>query len=102
MRYRSLILTAALALAAPAAAPAQFAYTPSNNSGFTQTQGMASVPAGGQAPFAYSPWGYGYPATGAYGNSYGGFLNGAAGVMSASGQYEISHQQANLTREQVK
>jgi hypothetical protein len=101
MRYRCLLLTAALALAVPAAAPAQFAYTPSNNSGFSQTQGVAGAPAGG-APFAYSPWGYGYPATWGYGNSVGGFLNGSASVMSAAGQYEISHQQANLGREQVK
>jgi hypothetical protein len=101
MRYRPLVLSAALALAAPAAAPAQFNYNPSGGYGYGQTQGVAGAPAGG-APFAYSPWGYGYPATGAYGNSYGGFLNGAAGVMSASGQYEMSHQQANLTREQVQ
>jgi hypothetical protein len=100
MRYRLLAL--ALALAAPAAAPAQFAYNPGNAYSYNQTQGMANAAAANQAPFGYSPWGWNYPATGGYGNSAAGFLNGSASVMSAAGQYEMSHQQANLTREQVK
>jgi hypothetical protein len=95
-------LSAALALAAPAAAPAQFNPNPSPGVGFNQTQGMAGAPVAGQTPFAYSPWGYTYPATGAYGNSAGGFLNGAASVMSASGQYAINNQQANLVRQEVQ
>ena len=102
MRYRFVLLAAALALAVPAAAPAQFNPNPSPGFGFNQTQGMAGAPVAGQAAFNYSPWGWGFPQTGAYGNSAGGFLNGAASVMSASGQYEMSHQQANLTREQVQ
>ena len=105
MRHRPLVLLAgtALALIAPTAALAQVNYNPQNAYTYSQTQGTASGPAVGQAPpVTYSPWGWGYPATGAYGNSAGGFLNGAASVMSASGQYEMSHQQANLQREQVK
>jgi len=102
MRHRPFLLAAALALALPAAAPAQFAYNPAGGYGYSQTQGLANMPSAGQAPFAYSPWGWGYPATWGYGNSVGGFLNGSASVISASGQYEMSHQQANLTREQVK
>jgi hypothetical protein len=102
MRYRFVLLAAALALAVPAAAPAQFNPNPSPGFGFNQTQGMAGAPVAGQAAFNYSPWGWGFPQTGAYGNSAGGFLNGAASVMSASGQYAINNQQANLIRQQVK
>ncbi len=100
MTYRCLVLSGALVLLVAAAARAQFTYNPGAAYGYNQMQGMGYVPGAGAPGFGYYPW----PGwmTGGYGNSAAGFLNGSADVISASGQYEISHQQANLTREQVK
>jgi hypothetical protein len=99
MSSRCLVFSLGVALILPAAVRAQFAYNPGSAYNYGQTQGAAWAPGAG-AGFGYYPWG---PFSGVgYGNSMGGFLNGSASVISASGQYEIDHQQANLSREQVK
>jgi hypothetical protein len=101
-----LVLAAALLLGLPAGARAQFryGYAPAAGYAYARTQAAVNTAFAAGAGFGYSPWGwgYGYPATWGYGNSVGGFLDGSADVMAAAGQYEVSHQQANLTREQVK
>jgi hypothetical protein len=104
--YRPLLagLLLAAVLGLPAGARAQFRYgaTPAAGYDYAQTQAVANAAAVNRASsFRYAPvagWGNTIVAP----DPYGGFLSGAADVMAASGQYEISHQQANLTREQVK
>ncbi len=92
----------ATVLGFPAAAWAQFRYSPGTGAGYAydQTQAIAGCRDDRDA-FRYSPYAAGY---GPYvrQDPVNGFLTGAADVMNASGQYEIDHQQANLTREQVK
>jgi hypothetical protein len=95
MNHRCLLPAIALAMIIPSPAPAQFAYDPGAAFAFGQTQGLAWTPGANLPVFGFSPWAN-------WGNSAGGFLNGAAGVISASGQYEMMHQQARLTRQQVK
>jgi hypothetical protein len=66
-------------------------------------------------PALYTSPGYNSPGYGGYGGGYGyspyypnyydpysGFLQGAASVISADGQFRINNQQANLMREQVR
>jgi hypothetical protein len=104
--YRPLLaalLPLSALLAGPAGARAQFRYgvNPAAGYGYAQTQAVANA-ATYRPGFSYRPY------FGGYGNTYNvqdpvsGYLSGAADVMSASGQYEIAHQQANLGREQVK
>ena len=45
------------------------------------------------SPYWPSPW---------YSDPYSGFLQGSASVINAAGRFEMNHQQANLTREQVR
>jgi hypothetical protein len=52
-------------------------------------------PMGGPGFFPYNPYGYGP-------DPYGGYLNGAASVITAQGQYLINNQQAYLLREKVR
>jgi hypothetical protein len=108
MRFIPRPLLAGLLLAAllgmPAGAHAQFRYGANPGSGFdyAQTQAVANC-AADRSAFRYSPVVGGggfwpYPIQ----DPVNGFLTGAADVINASGQYEIQHQQANLTRQQVK
>jgi hypothetical protein len=103
-----LLLAAVVSLALPAGARAQFRYGDGAAAGYAygRTQGYADAAVVNRArDFRYSPYNGG--AFG-YGNNIftqtpaNGFLTGAADVMSATGQYEIQHQQANLTNQQVK
>jgi hypothetical protein len=95
------LLSAALLLA-PAGARAQFRYGASPGTGYdyANTQAVSSVTAPGAAfnysPYFPSPWPYQFQ------TPLNGFLTGSSDVITASGQYEIQHQQANMTREQVK
>ncbi len=106
MRQTHRLVPAGLLLAglllAPPGARAQFRYgaTPAAGYDYAQTQAVAGA-AAPRPGFAYSPGTAGwcpYPVQ----DPVNGFLTGAADVMNASGQYEIQHQQANLSREQVK
>jgi hypothetical protein len=96
------VLLSAILLAAPAVARAQFRYGASPGTGYdySQTQVIANT-AAPQCGFQYAPSAGGYwpyPVQ----TPLNGFLTGSADVITSTGQYEISHQQANLTREQVK
>ena len=90
-------------LALPLAASAQFraGYDPAAGYGYAQTQTIAGANSR-PASCSYAP------AAAAYFGPYqrqtpmNGFLTGSADVMNATGQYEIQHQQGNLTKEQVK
>jgi hypothetical protein len=114
-RYCRPLLAAVLlgaVLALPTGARAQFRYGPNLGAGYgyNQTQAVAGAAAAGAAvgsragDFRYSPggdgfgWGWPYP----YQTPLNGFLTGSADIINATGQYEIQHQQANLSREQVK
>jgi hypothetical protein len=56
----------------------------------------------GGNPAAYG-YGYGgYPYGGYYGSPVGDYMNGAANVINAQGQFTQQYTQANLTNEQVK
>jgi hypothetical protein len=99
--YLAALLAAAL-LGAPSGARAQFRYgaAPGTGYDFARTQAVANAAAANSA-FSYSPWNGGYwpwPIQ----TPLNGFLSGSADVINASGQYEIQHQQANMTREQVR
>ena len=111
MRRARAYLPAALLLAGatlgPAAdARAQFRYVNDPAAGFSyaQSQGVAGATAFNRAaPFLYSPLGVGaFGPPGFFPTPAGGFLTGAANVISAQGQYEINRQQANLIRQQVR
>jgi hypothetical protein len=98
--WSSVALSALLAL--PFAAQAQFraGSNPSSGYGYPQTQAVAAAacpPTG----FNYSPWTPGWGPY-QYQTPMNGFLTGAADVMNATGQYEIQHQQSQLTYQQVK
>jgi hypothetical protein len=98
----SALLTSAL-LAAPAAARAQqFRYgaTPATGYDYATTQAVGNV-AAARSAFNYSPYSPGYWPYQIQ-TPLNGFLTGSADVISSTGQYEIQHQQANMTREQVK
>jgi hypothetical protein len=111
MRRARAYLPAALLLAGAtlgqvADARAQFRYAndPAAGFGYAQTQAVAGATTFNRAaPFVYSPIGVGpFGPYGFFPTPTGGFLTGAANVISAQGQYEINRQQANLIREQVR
>ncbi len=101
MRRTLAALLLSAALLAPAGARAQFRYGASPGTGYdyAQTQAVANA-AAPQSSFNYSPYAGYWPYN--VQTPLNGFLTGSADVMNASGQYEIQHQQANMTREQVK
>jgi hypothetical protein len=73
--------------------------------GTIQNNPMLYTSPGGYTSPGYSPglsdYGYNSPYYPAY-DPYSGFLQGSASVINASGKFEMNHQQANLTREQVR
>jgi len=96
------VLLAAVLLASPSAVRAQFraGYQPASGYGYAQTQATACAN-DRAAGFSYSPVAPGWGPY-QYQTPMNGFLTGAADVMNATGQYEIQHQQSNLTYQQVK
>ena len=98
----------------PAAGSGVRAYAPGTGGGFNV--GAPGLPGGSygmitSSPFSgitstpYSPEGrapaYGY-GNYSYADPYGGYLQGAASVISAEGQYNIDSQKAYLLKEQVR
>jgi hypothetical protein len=76
--------------------------------GTIQNNPMLYTNPGGYTSPGYSPglsdYGYTspyYPSPYVY-DPYSGFLQGSASVINAAGKFEMNHQQANLTREQVR
>jgi len=95
-----LVLAAVLGLSGGARAQFRYGANPAAGYAYDRTQAVAGC-APDRAPFRYSPNAAGYGPY-VYQDPTNGFLTGAADVMNAAGQYEIDHQKANLTREQVQ